>query len=223
MEQKKILDELSKMGDTIIINSKTVEVLTEAIIEELKSKGTKILVNDFVPVGSFYGVKKSDEKPEELYGELKPYIAAPTPLFMNREPEVKLKSKIKASKSNINDITNTDDGTIIFTLSFYKKKDCHEVYEFSDKSGIKHTITIDMSKPYTDSFKFTYYDLEVKHQKGSEKTETISKIKIHDSYKKWCDCVGYTHGIYRDKKDSCYKVITVLHENYLWGEEITLI
>ena len=139
-----------------------------------------------------------------------------------RKLEAKSKLRLKLARNNINDVINTDDGTVTFTLSFYKKKDCYKLYEFHNKKGFKHIITIHLTKPYKDSFGFTYYDLEVGHQAGGP-AETVGKIKIPDSYKKWCDCVAYTHGIYRDEKDSCYKVIAVFgHDKALFGEKIIL-
>jgi hypothetical protein len=221
------LDEESK-SNTLIMHSETKKVLLDDTIELLKEKGISIVENDFVPEGEVFCVKKGvdDTSPEVVYGQditYLPYSVMPKPPIY-REPEVKSKLKLKLARSNINDVINTDDGTVTFTLSFYKKKDCYKLYEFHDKKGFKHAITIHMTKPYKDSFGFSYYNLEVRHQADAGgPVEVIDKIKIPDSYKKWCDCVAYMHGIYRDEKDSCYKVVVVFgHSKALFGEKIIL-
>lgn len=221
-----LLDEESK-SNTLIIHSETKKALLDDTIELLKENGISIVENDFVPKGEVFCVKKgADTSPEIAYGQditYLPYSIMPKrPIY--REPEVKSKLKLKLARSNINDVINTDDGTVTFTLSFYKKKDCYKLYEFHDKKGFKHAITIHMTKPYKDSFGFSYYNLEVRHQADAGgPVEVIDKIKIPDSYKKWCDCVAYMHGIYRDEKDSCYKVIAVFgHDKALFGEKIIL-
>lgn len=231
-EIDRLIDELNNAGsvktDHIVIHPETAKALLEDTIKTLESKGIKIFKSEFVPVDEIYYVGKNPSaeelQPAEVFGNFMPYVTVPKPLFMDREPEVKSKLKTLLSKSNINDIKNTDDGTVTFTLSFYKKKDCYHLYEFYDKKGFKHAITIHMTKPYKDSFGFTYYDLEVRHQADAGgPIEVIDKIKIPDSYKKWCDCVAYMHGIYRDEKDSCYKVIVVFgHSKALFGEKIIL-
>lgn len=207
-----------------IMNSKT-KATYESVIP--KNVDMPITVSDFVPDGEIICVKKDiDESPEIVYGNditYLPYNVLPKcPIY--REPEVKSKLRLKLARSNINDIINTDDGTVTFTLSFYKKKDCYKIYEFHDKKGFKHTITIHLTKPYKDGFNFTYYDLEVRHQADAGgPIETVGQISIPDSYKKWCDCVAYMHGIYREEKDSCYKVIAVFgHNKALFGEKIIL-
>lgn len=220
-----LLDEESK-SNTLVMHSETKKVISEDTIEQLKANGIDILENDFVPKGEFLCVKKNvDESPEIAYGNhiYLPYGIMPQQPFY-KEPEIKSKLRLKFARSNINDIINTDDGTVTFTLSFYKKKDCYKLYEFHDQKGFKHAITIHMTKPYKDSFGFTYYDLVVRHQADAGgPVEVIDKIKIPDSYKKWCDCVAYMHGIYRDEKDSCYKVIAVFgHNKALFGEKIIL-
>lgn len=222
-----LLDEESK-SNTLIMHSETKKVLLDDTIELLKENGVSIVENDFVPKGEVFCVKKGevDTSPEVVYGKdvtYLPYSVMPKPPIY-REPEVKSKLKLKLARSNINDVINTDDGTVTFTLSFYKKKDCYKLYEFHDKKGFKHAITIHMTKPYKDSFGFSYYNLEVRHQADAGgPVEVIDKIKIPDSYKKWCDCVAYMHGIYRDEKDSCYKVIVVFgHSKALFGEKIIL-
>lgn len=220
-----LLDEESK-SNTLVMHSETKKALLDDTIELLKENGVSIVENDFVPKGEVFCVKKGvDTSPETAYGQditYLPYSVMPkSPIY--REPETKSKLRLKLARSNINDITNTDDGTVTFTLSFYKKKDCYKLYEFHDQKGFKHAITIHMTKPYKDSFGFTYYDLEVGHQVDTGGLETVGKIKIPDSYKKWCDCVAYTHGIYRDEKNSCYKVIAVFgHSKALFGEKIIL-
>ena len=221
-----LLDEESK-SNTLIIHSETKKALLDDTIELLKENGISIVENDFVPKGEVLCVKKGvDTSPEIAYGQditYLPYSVMPKrPIY--REPEVKSKLKLKLARSNINDVINTDDGTVTFTLSFYKKKDCYKLYEFHDKKGFKHAITIHMTKPYKDSFGFSYYNLEVRHQADAGgPVEVIDKIKIPDSYKKWCDCVAYMHGIYRDEKDSCYKVVAVFgHSKALFGEKIIL-
>lgn len=222
-----LLDEESK-SNTLIMHSETKKVLLDNTIELLKEKGISIVENDFVPKGEVFCVKKGvdDTSPEVVYGQditYLPYSVMPKPPIY-REPEIKSKLKLKLARSNINDVINTDDGTVTFTLSFYKKKDCYKLYEFHDQKGFKHAITIHMTKPYKDSFGFSYYNLEVRHQADAGgPVEVIDKIKIPDSYKKWCDCVAYMHGIYRDEKDSCYKVIVVFgHSKALFGEKIIL-
>jgi len=220
-----LLDEESK-SNTLVMHPETKKVISEDTIEQLKLKGTSIVESDFVPKGEFLCVKKGvDTSPEIAYGDhvYLPYSIMPQQPFY-RKPEIKSKLRLKLARSNINDIINTDDGTVTFTLSFYKKKDCYHLYEFHDKKGFKHAITIHMTKPYKDSFGFSYYNLEVRHQADAGgPVEVIDKIKIPDSYKKWCDCVAYMHGIYRDEKDSCYKVIAVFgHDKALFGEKIIL-
>ena len=213
-------------SNTLVMHSETKKVVSEDTIEQLKANGIDIVENDFVPKGEFLCVKKGvDASPEIAYGNhvYLPYNVMPkSPI--HREPEIKSKLRLKFARSNINDVINTDDGTVTFTLSFYKKKDCYKLYEFHDQKGFKHAITIHMTKPYKDSFGFTYYDLVVRHQADAGgPVEVIDKIKIPDSYKKWDDCVAYTHGIYRDEKDSCYKVIAVFgHSKALFGEKIVL-
>lgn len=222
----RLLDEDSK-SNTLIMHSETKKVLSEDTIDVLKANGTNIVENDFVPKGELICVKKDiDESPEIVYGNghvYRPYNILPKrPIY--RELEIKSKLRLKFARSNINDIINTDDGTITFTLSFYKKKDCYKIYEFHDKEDFKHTITIHMTKPYKDDFGFTYYDLEVRHQANVDgPIEIVGKISIPDSYKKWDDCVAYTHGIYREEKNSCYKVIAVFGYNKaLFAEKIAL-
>ena len=220
-----LLDEELK-SNTLVMHPETKKVISEDTIEQLKLKGTSIVESDFVPEGEFFCVKKGvDASPDVVFGDhvYLPYSIMPQQPFY-RKPEIKSKLRLKLAKSNINDIINTDDGTITFTLSFYKKKDCYETYEFHDKKGFKHAITIHMTKLYKDSFGFSYYNLEVRHQADAGgPVEVIDKIKIPDSYKKWCDCVAYMHGIYRDEKDSCYKVIAVFgHDKALFGEKIIL-
>lgn len=220
-----LLDDNSE-SNTLVMHSETKKVISEDTIEQLKANGIDILENDFVPKGEFLCVKKDiDTSPEIAYGNhvYLPYNVMPkSPI--HREPEIKSKLRLKFARSNINDVINTDDGTVTFTLSFYKKKDCYKLYEFHDQKGFKHAITIHMTKPYKDSFGFTYYDLVVRHQADAGgPVEVIDKIKIPDSYKKWCDCIAYMHGIYRDEKDSCYKVIAVFgHDKALFGEKIIL-
>jgi len=221
-----LLDEESK-SNTLVMHPDTKKVLLDDTLELLKEKGISIVENDFVPEGEVFCVKKgTDASPEIAYGQditYLPYNVMPKrPIY--REPEVKSKLKLKLAKSNINDVINTDDGTVTFTLSFYKKKDCYKLYEFHDQKGFKHAITIHMTKPYKDGFGFTYYDLEVKHQADAGgPIETVGKIRIPDSYKKWDDCVAYMHGIYREDENSCYKVIAVFgHDKALFGEKIIL-
>jgi len=221
-----LLDEESK-SNTLVMHPDTKKVLLDDTLELLKEKGISIVENDFVPEGEVFCVKKgTDASPEIAYGQYityLPYSVMPKrPIY--REPEVKSKLKLKLAKSNINDVINTDDGTVTFTLSFYKKKDCYKLYEFQDQKGFKHAITIHMTKPYKDGFGFTYYDLEVKHQADAGgPIETVGKIRIPDSYKKWDDCVAYMHGIYREDENSCYKVIAVFgHDKALFGEKIIL-
>lgn len=229
-EIDRLIDEFDKdesvKTDHIAIHPETAKCLSDNIIKKLESKGIKIFKSEFVPIDEIYCVGKnpSAEVPTEVFGNFMPYTTMPKPLFMNREPEVKSKLKTLLSKSNINDIKNTDDGTVTFTLSFYKKKDCYHIYEFYDKKEFKHAITIHMTKPYKDSFGFYYYNLEVKHQSDTGgPVEVIDKIKIPDSYKKWCDCVAYAHGIYRDERDSCYKVIVTFgHHKALISEKMKL-
>ena len=222
-----LLDEESK-SNTLIMHSETKKVLLDDTIELLKENGVSIVENDFVPEGEVFCVKKgADTSPEVVYGQditYLPYSVMMPKRPIYREPEIKSKLKLKLARSNINDVINTDDGTVTFTLSFYKKKDCYKLYEFHDKKGFKHAIAIHMTKPYKDSFGFSYYNLEVRHQADAGgPVEVIDKIKIPDSYKKWCDCVAYMHGIYRDEKDSCYKVIVVFgHSKALYGEKIIL-
>lgn len=233
MSKKKKIDKLfngllddDSESNTLVMHSETKKVVSEDTIKLLKEKGISIVENDFVPKGEFLCVKKGvDTSPEIAYGNhiYLPYNVMPkSPI--HREPEIKSKLRLKFARSNINDVINTDDGTVTFTLSFYKKKDCYKIYEFHDKEGFKHTITIHMTKPYKDSFGFSYYDLVVRHQADAGgPVEVIDKIKIPDSYKKWNDCVAYTHNIYREEKDSCYKVIAVFgHDKALFGEKIIL-
>lgn len=220
-----LLNEESK-SNTLVIHSETKKVISEDTIEQLKANGINLVENDFVPKGEVFCVKKGvDTSPDIVFGDhvYLPYSIIPQQPFY-RKPEIKSKLRLKLARSNINDIINTDDGTVTFTLSFYKKKDCYHLYEFHDKKGFKHAITIHMTKPYKDSFGFSYYNLEVRHQADAGgPVEVIDKIKIPDSYKKWCDCVAYMHGIYRDEKDSCYKVIAVFgHDKALFGEKIIL-
>lgn len=220
-----LLDEEAE-SKTLVMHPDTKKVLLDDTLEVLKEKGISIVENDFVPEGEVFCMKKGVEtSPEMVYGNITylPYNAMPKrPIY--REPEIKSKLKLKLAKSNINDVINTDDGTVTFTLSFYKKKDCYKLYEFHDQKGFKHAITIHMTKPYKDSFGFTYYDLEVKHQADAGgPIETVGKIKIPDSYKKWDDCVAYMHGIYREDENSCYKVIAIFgHDKALFGEKIIL-
>lgn len=220
-----LLDEEAE-SKMLVMHPDTKKVLLDDTLEVLKEKGISIVENDFVPEGEVFCVKKGVEtSPEMVYGNITylPYNVMPKrPIY--REPEVKSKLKLKLAKSNINDVINTDDGTVTFTLSFYKKKDCYKLYEFHDQKGFKHAITIHMTKPYKDSFGFTYYDLEVKHQADAGgPIETVGKIKIPDSYKKWDDCIAYMHGIYREDENSCYKVIAVFgHDKALFGEKIIL-
>lgn len=220
-----LLDEESK-SNTLVMHPKTKKVISEDTIEQLKLKGTSIVESDFVPEGEVFCVKKGvDTSPDVVFGDhvYLPYSIMPQQPFY-RKPEIKSKLRLKFARSNINDIINTDDGTITFTLSFYKKKDCYHLYEFHDKKGFKHAITIHMTKPYKDSFGFSYYNLEVRHQADAGgPVEVIDKIKIPDSYKKWCDCVAYMHGIYRDERDSCYKVIVTFgHHKALISEKMKL-
>lgn len=220
-----LLDDDSE-SKTLAIHPETKKALLDDTLEVLKANGINIVENEFVPKGEVFCVKKGvDTSPEIAYGNhvYLPYNVMPkSPI--HREPEIKSKLRLKFARSNINDVINTDDGTVTFTLSFYKKKDCYKLYEFHDQKGFKHAITIHMTKPYKDSFGFTYYDLVVRHQADAGgPVEVIDKIKIPDSYKKWCDCVAYMHGIYRDEKDSCYKVIAVFgHSKALFGEKIIL-
>ena len=221
-----LLDEESK-SNTLVMHSETKKALLDDTIELLKENGVSVVENDFVPKGEVFCAKKcADMSPEIVYGQditYLPYSVMPRQPFY-RKPETKSKLRLKLARNNINDVINTDDGTVTFTLSFYKKKDCYKLYEFHDKEGFKHAITIHLTKPYKDSFGFTYYDLEVGHQADAGgPVEVVDKIKIPDSYKKWCDCVAYMHGIYRDEKDSCYKVIAVFgHDKALFGEKIIL-
>lgn len=222
-----LLDDDSE-SKTLAIHPETKKALLDNTLEVLKANGISIVENEFVPKGEVLCVKKgvADTSPEIVYGKditYLPYNVMPKPPI-HREPEIKSKLRLKLAKSNINDVINTDDGTVTFTLSFYKKKDCHKLYEFHDKKGFKHAITIHMTKPYKDGFGFTYYDLEVRHQADAGgPVETVGKIRIPDSYKKWDDCVAYMHGIYREDKNSCYKVIAVFgHDKALFGEKIIL-
>ena len=220
-----LLDEESK-SNTLVMHPDTKKVISEDTIEQLKLKGTFIVENDFVPKGEVFCVKKGvDASPDVAFGDhaYLPYSIMPQQPFY-RKSEIKSKLRLKLARSNINDIINTDDGTVTFTLSFYKKKDCYHLYEFHDKKGFKHAITIHMTKPYKDSFGFSYYNLEVRHQADAGgPVEVIDKIKIPDSYKKWCDCVAYMHGIYRDERDSCYKVIVTFgHHKALISEKMKL-
>jgi len=220
-----LLDEEAK-SKTLIMHPETKKAILDDTLEVLKVRGISVMENDFVPKGEVFCVKKGeDTSPEIAYGNLiyLPYGIMPQrPIY--REPETKSKLRLQFAKSNINDVINTDDGTVTFTLSFYKKKDCYKLYEFHDKEGFKHAITIHMTKPYKDDFGFTYYDLEVKHQADAGgPVETVGKIHIPDSYRKWNDCVAYMHGIYREEKNSCYKVIAVFgHKKALFGEKIIL-
>lgn len=221
-----LLDSKSR-SNTLVMHPETKKVLLDNTMEVLKANGISIVENDFVPEGEVFCVKKGiDTSPEIVYGNdhvYLPYNILPKRPIYNK-PEIKSKLRLKLARSNINDVINTDDGTVIFTLSFYKKKDCYKMYEFHDKEGFKHTITIHMTKPYKDDFGFTYYDLEVRHQANVDgPSEIVGKISIPDSYKKWDDCVAYTHGIYREEKNSCYKVIAVFgHNKALFGEKIQL-
>ena len=196
-----LLDEESK-SNTLVMHPDTKKVLLDDTLDLLKEKGISIVENDFVPKGEFFCVKKGvDTSPDIVFGDhvYLPYNVMPQQPFY-RKPEIKSKLRLKLARSNINDIINTDDGTVTFTLSIH------------------------MTKPYKDSFGFSYYNLEVRHQADAGgPVEVIDKIKIPDSYKKWCDCVAYMHGIYRDEKDSCYKVIAVFgHSKALFGEKIIL-
>lgn len=209
---------------TLAMHPETKKGLSDDALELFKVNGISIVENEFVPEGEVFCVKKGvDAPPEIVHGAYLPYSVMPKcPIY--REPEIKSKLRLKFAKSNINDVINTDDGTVTFTLSFFKKKDCYKLYEFHDKKGFKHAITIHMTKPYKDGFGFTYYDLEVRHQADAGgPVETVGKIHIPDSYKKWDDCVAYMHGIYREEKNSCYKVIAVFgHDKALFGEKIIL-
>lgn len=191
------------------MHPETKRVISENIIELLKENGVTIVENDFVPKGEAFCLKKGiDALPEIAYGSdtaYLPYSVMPRQSFY-RKPEIKSKLRLKLARSNINDVINTDDGTVTFTLSFYKKKDCYKLYEFHDKKGFKHNITIHLTKPYKDSFGFTYYDLEVGHQADTGGSiETVGKIKIPDSYKKWCDCVAIHMAFIEMKKTHVIK------------------
>ena len=152
-----LLDEESK-SNTLIMHSETKKALLDDTIELLKENGVSVVENDFVPKGEVFCVKKGvdDTSPEVVYGQditYLPYSVMPKPPIY-REPEVKSKLKLKLARSNINDVINTDDGTVTFTLSFYKKKDCYHLY----------------------------YNLEVRHQADAGgPVEVIDKIKIPDS------------------------------------------
>lgn len=218
-----LLDDDSE-SKTLAMHPETKKGLSDDALELFKVNGISIVENEFVPKGEVFCVKKGvDAPPEIVYGAYLPYNVMPKPPI-HREPETKSKLRLKLAKSNINDVINTDDGTVTFTLSFFKKKDCYKLYEFHDKEGFKHAITIHMTKPYKDGFGFTYYDLEVRHQADAGgPVETVGKIRIPDSYRKWDDCVACMHGIYREEKNSCYKVIAVFgHDKALFGEKIIL-
>jgi hypothetical protein len=181
-----------------------------------------VVVSDLLEKNTILSMGKSNNNNANpiCYGNLPVY----TPPLRSAPVGFK-KTKIKLNRSvlkeNITCVERTDN-MLHFNLSFLKNKDSEYLYEEYDNLDLKSEISIDLSKAYKDSFGFKYRNLDIWYRKDDE-TKNICSIKIHDSYKGLCDCIGYMHGIYRDEKYSCYNVHVSLEDGSIYSDEVEII